>query len=300
MVILDLFSLRSTIRYDDIRPVSNYILPTLSFRFIVSSRNTAGQQPSDVIITNISLEVYAVEQGTGATRIIGSAQARRLQERLTSTFDTSLDFHLTLDNLVLSEIERIRRNGGGNVYFTSNIRFQGYVVNQPGTMTEFSADVERIEISKSKWIEDILPQMNYKNIALLEVPKLEYKELNDVINVIDSAHKKFIMGDTNEVLRECRVALEGLATKVKEAGFEKEDTNDKGEKIKVPDWEKFFNDKDIGDIIKNIHKKTKGFVTPGAHWGNGTGSAEAHFALMETYAIAYYIISQFRRRNSGP
>jgi hypothetical protein len=68
------------------------------------------------------------------------------------------------------------------------------------------------------------------------------------------------MGDHKQVLAQCRIALEGLATAVKKAGFEKDNIR-QATKIKIPDWKKFFDDKEIGDMVNNIYRKLKGYVT---------------------------------------
>jgi hypothetical protein len=97
------------------------------------------------------------------------------------------------------------------------------------------------------------------------------------------------MGDYNQVLGHCRNALDGIATKVREAGYGTQDNEEqylcpncghtwsksnveKKEIRTVPNWKAFFADEQIGHSIREIYRSTRAFTSPGAHFGKTFGS----------------------------
>ena len=87
--------------------------------------------------------------------------------------NSSLIFCLTVDNYTLSQIEKIRR--GNNLSMELYLQFQAFVEGNPATIQPYKIPLKGITIPKSTWVEDILPRLDYKNVALVEIPKLEYK-----------------------------------------------------------------------------------------------------------------------------
>jgi hypothetical protein len=95
-------------------------------------------------------------------------------------------------------------------------------------------------------------------------------------------------------LVKCRKALEETTSYVKKLGFKKKELNDKGQptgKI-IPDWERFFKDKDKGDIIGKILQKAYGFTGPGSHTGSILNSNHAYFILLQTFSLIQIVISR--------
>jgi hypothetical protein len=86
-----------------------------------------------------------------------------------------------------------------------------------------------IRISKSDWVEKILPNLKYKEVSLIEVPKIENPEFS-VVAKIDDAWKMYSMGEYGKVLTECRKALEAFVTILKEKGLQKEIIEKEGKK----------------------------------------------------------------------
>lgn len=147
-------------------------------------------------------------------------------------------------------------------------------------------------VPKSDWVEKILPQLKYKEVSLLELPKIEKSEFGDIVARINDAWKQYSMGEYAKVLVECRKAMEALTTTVKNRGFQKEITDEKGNKRSVPDWEKALGDKEIGSIVEVFVQKLFGFLAPGFHQGRSINREDAEFAIMNTHALVNYVIKK--------
>lgn len=93
-----------------------------------------------------------------------------------------LTFALNLDIYSVSRIEKIRN--GSDLYLVFNLHFHACIVGQPATMTEYPLHIEE-RIAKSRWTEDILTKLNYKNVALIKLPQLEYLGFNKAIDIIN-------------------------------------------------------------------------------------------------------------------
>jgi hypothetical protein len=156
----------------------------------------------------------------GENIVIGYARPDRLQWEIKGV-DKDIDFVLMLDHYILSQLEKLR--GNDNLYLGLDLRAQGYAMEKIGEIHEHELNQERIAISKSDWVEEILPLLNYKNVTLIEVPVLKFEDFNDVITEVDNAWKKHSMGDYKQVLVHCRNALDGIASKIKQAGFQMQD-----------------------------------------------------------------------------
>jgi hypothetical protein len=94
-----------------------------------------------------------------------------------------IDFYLTVDNYVLSQIEKIRR--GNNLSMEFLLQFRAFIEGNPATIQPYKMPLQGITIPKSIWIEDVLPRLNYKNVALVEIPKLEYEKLNEAVSALN-------------------------------------------------------------------------------------------------------------------
>jgi hypothetical protein len=134
-----------------------------------------------------------------------------------------------------------------------------------------------------------LPQLKYKEVSLLEIPKIEKPEFGDIIARINDAWKQYSMGEYDKVLTECRKAMEALSTVIKNKGFQKEITDEKGNKRVVPNWEKALGHKEIGDIVEVFVQKLFGFLAPGSHYGKSINREDAELAIMNTHALVNYM-----------
>jgi len=59
----------------------------------------------------------------------------------------------------------------------------------------------------------------------------------------------------------------------------------------VPDWKKFFDNEDKGDIVGTIIQKTYGFTAHGAHTGSILYGNHAYFILLQTFSLIHIVIS---------
>jgi hypothetical protein len=87
------------------------------------------------------------------------------------------------------------------------LRFQAFIKGNPATIQSYKIHLQDITVAKSTWIEDVLPRLNYKNVALVEIPKLKYEKLNEAVNALNRAWKSYSMGDMSNILVECRKTL---------------------------------------------------------------------------------------------
>jgi hypothetical protein len=185
--------------------------------------------------------------------------------------------YLELDHSILSRIENVRE--GGDLQLQLVIHFVGEQQGAPQTKQNSQIGMQ-IRIPKSDWVERILPNIGFKDVALLEIPKLEAPSFKDVVDYQNEAWKQFMMGDYDKVLVECRKSLEALGTHVRGKGLEK-DVDGK----KLPDWDKLLGDDDTGSMLETMFQKIRGFVAPGSHAGRASSRDEAQFALMVTHSI---------------
>jgi hypothetical protein len=229
-------------------------------------------------------------------KVIGQARSRKLQEIWKPNSESHPEFDLTLDHYTLQEIEKIRGNGDLNL--VALLTFQAYPVGQPSQIESYPSDPCDIPIAKSKWVEKILPDLNYKNVALVEMPRLEYPRLNKAIDMLNIAWRSYSSGNIEDVLVKSRGVLTELGNQIKAAGFEKEEPakDKRGNQYmaKYPNWKEFLDSDSKGDIIKTITQKMFGFVAPGAHPGGILEMNHAYFALLQTFSLTHLVISRFK------
>lgn len=244
----------------------------------------AGSVPSPVAATMI-LSGFAVELRLGTSSkeyYIGQLVSSQALVFLQANVRTNLTLGLDLDHYELREIEKLRESK--DLQFIVNFAFTSEVQGNPQTKASSGFHL-RFKIPKSDWVENILPAVGYKEVALLEIPKLPDSEFEDIANHINAAWKQHSMGEYGNVFTECRKALETLTGKMKAKGFEKEITDNEGKKKKVPDWEKLLGSSELGDILGTVNQKILGFVAPGAHAGKAINKEEADFGLMITHSL---------------
>jgi hypothetical protein len=283
---------QATITYSDVEAVTNTIEPTIMLHFQVATR-VRSANGSNIVVTNPILKVSVRLNHPPNTVIVGDAYSERLAHFWDLNSNNALDFTLKLDHHTLSQIEKLR--GGAKLILGFRMRFLYHSSIDP-TLREVEFDIENQEIPKSKWVEDILPPLKYKNVALVELPYLEHTELQSAIDKLNLAWHKFAMGDYDDVLVKCRAVIEEFASYVKKQGHEIERTNDNGSKGMVPDWKRFFGNEERGAIFGAIVQKVSGFVVRGAHSGSVIGRDEAYFAILQTMSLCSYVIATLKRQ----
>jgi len=192
-----------------------------------------------------------------------------------------IPFSVDLSYPRLREIEKLRE--GKDLDLLAEVKFIGEQNDQPQNK-ELSTFQLNFRIPKSDWVEKMLPQLKFKNVSLIEIPDLMGSEFQKIVNHVNDAWKQYSMGEYNRLLTDCRKALEELSKTIRNKGFEKEETNEE-KKRKVPDWSKLFGNKNLGSIIKDMNRKTLGFVAPGSHAGTSVNREDADFALMTTHGL---------------
>jgi len=197
--------------------------------------------------------------------------------------DASRDFSFGIDlsHQELREIEKFRE--GKDLELIIEVKFVGERNDEPQNK-ELRRFQLGFRIAKSDWVESMLPQMKFKYVSLIEIPALMGSEFQKIVNHVNDAWKQYSMGEYDRVLTDCRKALEELSKTIRSKGFEKEATI-KEKKHKVPDWNKLFGNKKLGTIIRNINRKTLGFVAKGSHAGTSINRENADFALMTTHGL---------------
>lgn len=251
-----------------IRPNPDYILPNLVIPITIIPHSRHGgstsliqnRPESGMEMFNFVMKVSLTEESENAKNvIIGYAKPETLQYEVSGQ-NKRIDFILLLDYYLLSQIEKMRETK--NLYLKLDLSAQIYSKQQLGKIQEFKMFLDKIKVPKSEWVEQILPTLNYKNVALIEVPVLQFEDFKVVITEIEKAWTKFSMGEYKEVMVHCRSALDGSATRIKKARFKIVDDG-----RPVPDWKKFFGDSDIGDKVEKIFRSARAFTAPGAHIG---------------------------------
>jgi hypothetical protein len=310
-----------TITIGKIQTNKKYILPYLVIPVKIKSYSVRGNYGSaledhpqiGIVFTNMVMKVWMTDKvENGENIVVGYARPDTLQWEIKGE-DKNIDFVLMLDHYILSQIEK--RRGNENLYLGLDLRAQGYAMEKIGEIHEYELNQERITVAKSDWVEEILPLLNYKNVVLIEVPVLKFEYFKDVIGEVDNAWKKYSMGDYKQVLVHCRNALDGIASKIKQAGFQMGDkeeeyqcpscgnkwsksNNNKTDERPVPNWKEFLGDEKIGQRIKEIYRNARGYTAPGAHFGKIIGMDEANFVLFQTYSMVKYILSRFEEKKS--
>jgi hypothetical protein len=83
-------------KFVDVEPARNFILPTLRLKFYRSSKPVKFENPQDLIITSLNMQVL-VKRNDYDAKVIGQARSRDLQQIWKSNSESSPEFDLTLD-----------------------------------------------------------------------------------------------------------------------------------------------------------------------------------------------------------
>lgn len=272
----------SQLKFDfrSINPEPRSIYPRLRLEFGITHNINAGASGRKLLLSDIGMELKIKTKDTDF--YIGWLISTPPLIILSSNTSTTSHFYLTLDHYGLNQIEKFRESN--ELILKADIFFMSEIHQRPETRDLHSCHIDWIRIAKSDWVEKILPLLQFKDVTLIEIPKLLDSEFKEITAHMNGAWKQYSMGEYDKVLIECRKALEELTKKVKNKEFKKEITDNGGKKT-VPDWNKLLGNPDIGEIIGTITQKIFGFVTPGAHAGKAINREDADFALMITHSI---------------
>jgi len=258
------------------------IVPKISFTFEVTHTIPPGVSAYSLAVHQIGMELWCRDERNVYFFVGRLFPVRDAIWPLPTGGTMSWMGYLVLDHYSLGQIERIRGSKDLQLQVRGSIIAE--IHQQPQTKTAASFQFD-FRVAKSDWVENILPELKYKDVALLEIPKLPDSEFQDIANYINAAWKQYSMGEYGNVLTECRKALETLTGKMKAKGFEKEIADNEGKKKKIPDWDKLLGSSELGDILGTVNQKVLGFVAPGAHAGKAINKEEADFALMVTHSL---------------
>lgn len=257
---------------DSIGPERNSLYPTLTIYFKFDNKSAI-----ELIITNPVFQFRLKDN-----KYIGTLVFDIPSIRIAVQGSTPAKARLMLTHYGLKQIEEFRENGDLAFNISCNLDIR----DQNGKYYSSSSSFEDT-IAKSDWVEKHLFVYKYKEVVLLEVPKIDFPDFAEAAVLLNDAWQKRSMGQFSEVLLDCRKALEFTTNSVKKIGF----VTDEG----IPDWKKFLGDENLGDINGIIIKKILGFLAPAAHHGKIYNIEDADYALFITYSIVNYVMKKLQR-----
>ncbi|MBA7669028.1 hypothetical protein ES703_77154 [subsurface metagenome] len=146
------------------------------------------------------------------------------------------------------------------------------------------------EIAQSTWVTEFLPIFNYKEVQLIEIPKIQSDVHMRLIEYLDNAWRYNYMGQYDVVLINCRRIIEELDGILKDRGFSKEKSLDEGRVITVADWRGFLNQGEVGKYVEDITENIRRFCNRAAHTGKAITKEDADYALLTTHATINLIL----------
>lgn len=270
------------LRYDSVSYIGS-LSPVLRFILMMTGTPRAEQKPArseELMVSEINGQLLL----SNGIRI-GTLSCEKPYIILYSNNEHTLELYLELDHYKLHQIEEFRK--GSDLSLQMNIIFVMEKPGQPQNKEMGSFNNLRFDIPKSEWVEKILPNIGFKDVSLIELPKIN-PQWQKIIEHINEAWHQHSMGKYDKVLTECRKTLEALGNEVKNKGFTKD------EEKSIPDWEKFFNSENVGDTVGAINRKFYGFLAPGAHTGKAINKEDADFALLVTHGIVTLVTENLK------
>jgi len=276
---VDVFDSIFRIAYRQTQPIDQSIYPRVNVVFEMTQSTRPGAPAISFILTNLNLKLLLIKGGV--IYQVGQLVPARTFLNMSPGSSSTINCDLSLDHYGLGQIEKLRE--GGDLSFRVEGKFVVENPQQPQAKFPFDFSLD-FRIPKSDWVEDILPRLKYKDIILIEIPRVIEPQFEDVMTYVNGAWRQYSMGEYDKVLTECRKALEKLSDKIRSQGYEKENPTNQGSK-KIPDWDKLMGNSELGDVAGSIYQKLWRFVAPGAHAGKAINREDADFALMITHAV---------------
>jgi len=243
-----------------------------------------------VNLSNLIAELKMIG-ANGEEYYVGQLFSNQSSIALYSNSKATLIFNLNLDHFTLAQIEKLRESKDLQLVvhsvFTYTFAFQPFSNDNTG-----SANL-KFNIPKSDWVEKYLPALGFKTVSLIEVPQPIDSVFAETISHVNDAWKQYSVGEYHGVLTDCRKAMESLSDKIKSKGFQKE-VAEEGKKIIVPDWDKFLDNEELGEVVATINEISRLTATD-AHPGRIICRVDAVFALMNTTATVNLVVRKYEQ-----
>lgn len=254
----------------------NSLSPTLSFHFYIKGK-------SEYYVYNPSFEVFLNVRGT--IHFIGLIH---FKDNITnvSEYGGVIQGYLPLTYKIINEMEKLRENQDLNFQFRAQFNIL--------TESEFASSSNKtnvqfdFRIPKSDWVEKWLPVLKYKDVSLVELPKIPGVDTINIIEHLNSAWKNKQMGQYNTTLNQCRLVVEELRKFVQDKGY----INTEKESRDKTDWKEYFSSDSLGSIYDKIESQLYNFTSMGVHRGRSINLQEADFAMLLTHACANLVLKE--------
>lgn len=266
-----------------IDPDPHAIYPRLRVQVNVRAESV-NPQGEYIGLEDLKLDLSVLNEGGVETHLPTANSEQGLY--LVYTMDNSIQFHLDLDYLGLAHIEKIRNNK--DLRLRAKLSFTSEIPSQYQRKNSGFQQLQDYTIPKSTWIEHILSAFSFKNVFLLELPKLiETADTTNVSAHLNNALNKLSSGDYPGVLIDCHKALEETKALAKTREYVKV-IND-AEKI---DFSKFTDTDKIKEALENVWAGVWNFPQPGGrHIGRGRSKEDAQFAILTTFGLVDLIVN---------
>jgi hypothetical protein len=183
------------------------------------------------------------------------------------------NFGLDLDHYVISQLEKFR--DGKDLQCQMLVRYiaKGQAPQPFSTSSQMNLP---IRIPKSDWVEMYLPKLKFRDVLLLEFPKLDGSDFKEAVDHLNNAWRQYGFGEYDKVLEECRMTLETTKELLKKKSMLKENE---------VDWKQILQSETAGEYVSSVFKSAWGYNSRGAHIGKSINREDADFSLLTTYAL---------------
>jgi hypothetical protein len=257
---------------------TNRVVPRIDFE--IRFENTWDRPVSILIITgDMFLQKSGVSHGFGSLNpLIASAQIIPQQK-------TNFMLCIDLDNHQLEAVENMR-NGGDVLFLLSLHVFYVEGPRQGVTTLTYESFKERdinvvmprwgsqLRIPQSEWVK-MLDEMGFQRLKVFELPIQEPPQgtaIDTSFQHLKEALKSFNDGDYDDVLVNCRKAVEEIENKI--------------------DFAKLLGSESKSEKVEGIEKKVKDFLSLGPHPGVSIDRRDAEMALSVTTSFVRYVARQ--------
>ncbi|MFA5031433.1 MAG: hypothetical protein WC614_00290 [bacterium] len=273
----------------DIRTSKSVICPRLIVPLTVKHDSSHQEYViKELRITNI--EFYAFKQFAGNIQLNESSlDFSNMKERET-------ELYLPTNNYVLSKFEDLRNTESTQDFIFSLILHIETRVKFKGKEGEFSKNYDRVtiehKIPQSEWIK-FLRELNYKQVFLMEVPKLKNDDFAKALEYLEVAHTNLSKGDYSYkyIAVECQQAFEQAKKSLKEKGFvDKEKDN--------IDFKKLLCSDAVAEYVDTMFRKLNAFFQKtGRHSDYIAKKEYAEFSILLTHALLNIFIKATEESN---
>lgn len=166
---------QSTIRvnFRDVTTEQFAIYPQLIVLLEITLTIPAGQPNYNIQLSDWD-GTLRIRSPDGTTHLVGYPVFKPALMTLGSGGVQSLRAIIMLDHYGLAAIERLRASGNID-FMLMEFACNAQIVGQPGSFqTPFFGQIQ-MRVPKSDWVERHLQAMNYKDVMLVEMPKIDGK-----------------------------------------------------------------------------------------------------------------------------